>query len=79
MKTKITTQKVKPDKYLPSHSLRHHTQEKSLHLKRKRCNLYCSVTGDWLTFTSPVEQRKRGGKQEGGMSVEVKEREGDRL
>lgn len=45
----------------PCHSLHGYSQERILHLKRKHCNLYSSATGDWLTFTSPVERRKRGG------------------
>lgn len=32
---------------------------------RKYCNLYSSATGDWLTFTSPVERRKGGGGMQG--------------
>lgn len=41
------------------HFLHAYSQESSLYLKRKHCNLYSTVTGDWLTFTSPVERRKR--------------------
>lgn len=41
-----------------------YSQESCLYLKREYCNLYCTVTGDWLTFTSPVERRKR--ETEGG-------------
>lgn len=54
----------------PSPSSHGFSQESGLHLKRKHCNLYSSATGDWLTFTSPVEQRKRewreGGENNGG-------------
>lgn len=40
-----------------------YSQESSFHLKKKYGNLYSSVTGDWLTFTSPVERRKSGGER----------------
>lgn len=51
------------DEEQPCHSLHGvFTRESSLHLKRKHCNLYSSAAGDWLTFTSPVERRKRGGR-----------------
>lgn len=47
-------------------------------MKRKHSNLYSSATGDWLTFTSPVERRKRVGETEGGGGGETRGREGER-
>lgn len=53
------------------HSLYGNSQKSIPYLNRKHCNLYSSATGDWLTFTSPVERRKieKGGERGRGLDV----------
>jgi len=63
---KITKEKLEEEdeEEPPWYSLHRFSQERSLHLKRKHRNLYSSAAGDWLTFTSPVERRRREWRRE---------------